>query len=77
MIAPLRFSRDSIEITLVPNLEDYNSSMAKLIAKSSGQLIRGILWCGEDVRVYQLKWEEDQLNGRLILIWVKVNSFLC
>lgn len=63
-------------ITLVPNPDDRNSSMAKLIAKSSGQLITGISWCGDDVMVYQLKWEEDLLNGRLILSWVKVNSFL-
>ncbi|KAG2329358.1 hypothetical protein Bca52824_000538 [Brassica carinata] len=33
--------------TLAPNIEDYSSKTAKMIASGSGQLIRGILWCGD------------------------------
>ncbi|RZS18420.1 hypothetical protein BHM03_00050681 [Ensete ventricosum] len=50
--------------TLAPNVEDYSSSVAKLIAKGSGQLIKGILWCGV-VTVDRLKWGEDLLKRRL------------
>ncbi|URE02347.1 Senescence-associated protein [Musa troglodytarum] len=50
--------------TLAPNVEDYGSSVAKLIAKGSAQLIKGILWCG-DVTVDRLKWGEDLLKKRL------------
>lgn len=49
--------------TLAPNVEDYSGSVAKVIAKGSGQLIRGILWCG-DVTVDRLKWGEDLLKRR-------------
>ncbi|KAM1587771.1 hypothetical protein ACFX10_026880 [Malus domestica] len=40
--------------TLAPNVADYNGMAAKLIAPGSGQLIKGILWCG-DVTVERLK----------------------
>lgn len=49
--------------TLAPNVEDYSSSVAKAIAKGSGQLIRGILWCG-DVTVDRLKWGEEMMRRR-------------
>ncbi|WOL07299.1 hypothetical protein Cni_G16039 [Canna indica] len=49
---------------LAPNVEDYSSSVAKMIAKGSGQLIKGILWCG-DVTVDRLMWGEDILKRRL------------
>ncbi|XP_029120062.1 protein EARLY-RESPONSIVE TO DEHYDRATION 7, chloroplastic isoform X1 [Elaeis guineensis] len=51
--------------TLAPNVEDYSGSVAKVIAKGSGQLIRGILWCG-DVTVDRLKWGEDLLKRRMV-----------
>lgn len=47
--------------TLAPNVEDYSGSVAKAIAKGSGQLIRGILWCG-DVTVDRLKWGEEMMK---------------
>ncbi|PKU85101.1 protein EARLY-RESPONSIVE TO DEHYDRATION 7, chloroplastic [Dendrobium catenatum] len=49
--------------TLAPNVEDYSGSVAKAIAKGSGQLIRGILWCG-DVTVDRLKWGEEMMKRR-------------
>ncbi|KAH0871716.1 hypothetical protein HID58_078738 [Brassica napus] len=33
--------------TLAPNVEDYSGVAAKMIAAGSGQLIKGILWCGD------------------------------
>ncbi|XP_023733507.1 protein EARLY-RESPONSIVE TO DEHYDRATION 7, chloroplastic [Lactuca sativa] len=39
--------------TLAPNVEDYSTKAAKLIAAGSGQLVKGILWCG-DVTVDRL-----------------------
>jgi len=50
--------------TLAPNVEDYSSSAARAIAAGSGQLIRGILWCG-DVTVEQLRWGNSFLKKRL------------
>uniref|UniRef100_A0A803NFB3 Senescence domain-containing protein n=1 Tax=Cannabis sativa TaxID=3483 RepID=A0A803NFB3_CANSA len=50
--------------TLAPNVEDYSSRVAKLIASGSGQLIRGILWCG-DVTVDRLKWGNEFLKKSL------------
>ncbi|PON89999.1 Senescence/spartin-associated [Trema orientale] len=50
--------------TLAPNVEDYSSRVAKLIAAGSGQLIRGILWCG-DVTVDRLKWGNEFLKRRM------------
>ena len=50
--------------TLAPNLEDYSGMAAKLIAAGSGQLIRGILWCG-DVTVERLKWGNEVLKKRV------------
>ncbi|KAJ0040654.1 hypothetical protein Pint_28467 [Pistacia integerrima] len=50
--------------TLAPNVEDYSGTAAKLIAAGSGQLIRGILWCG-DVTVDRLKWGNEVLKKRM------------
>ncbi|KAM7265581.1 hypothetical protein ACFE04_003264 [Oxalis oulophora] len=50
--------------TLAPNVEDYSGSAAKLIAAGSGQLIKGILWCG-DVTVERLKWGNEKMKNRL------------
>ncbi|KAK4340464.1 hypothetical protein RND71_041926 [Anisodus tanguticus] len=50
--------------TLAPNVEDYSSSIARLIAAGSGQLVKGILWCG-DVTVDRLKWGNDVLIKRM------------
>ncbi|KAJ7294439.1 hypothetical protein O6H91_Y257300 [Diphasiastrum complanatum] len=33
--------------TMAPNVEDYNSSLAKAIAAGTGHVIRGIFWCSE------------------------------
>lgn len=50
--------------TLAPNVEDYSGKAAKLIAGGSGQLIKGILWCG-DVTVDRLKWGNEALKKRM------------
>ncbi|RRT74067.1 hypothetical protein B296_00031468 [Ensete ventricosum] len=50
--------------TLAPNVEDYNGLIAKVIAAGSGQLVKGILWCG-DVTVERLKWGNDMLKKRM------------
>lgn len=50
--------------TLAPNVEDYSGGVAKMIAAGSGQLIRGILWCG-DVTVDRLKWGHDFMKKRM------------
>lgn len=50
--------------TLAPNVEEYGGRVAKMIAAGSGQLIRGILWCG-DVTVDRLKWGDEFLAKRL------------
>ncbi|KAI7728107.1 hypothetical protein M8C21_029983 [Ambrosia artemisiifolia] len=50
--------------TLAPNVEDYSGSVARMIAVGSGQLIKGILWCG-DVTVDRLKWGNEVLKKRM------------
>ncbi|KAB2602734.1 hypothetical protein D8674_003739 [Pyrus ussuriensis x Pyrus communis] len=50
--------------TLAPNVEDYSGKCARLIAAGSGQMIRGILWCG-DVTVDRLKWGNEFLKMRM------------
>ena len=50
--------------TLAPNVEDYNSTVAKLIAAGSGQLVKGILWCG-NVTVERLKWGNEFMKKRM------------
>ncbi|KAK4477225.1 hypothetical protein RD792_016439 [Penstemon davidsonii] len=50
--------------TLAPNVEDYSGSVSRMIAMSSGQVIRGILWCGE-VTVDRLKWGNEFLKKRV------------
>ncbi|XP_016900652.2 protein EARLY-RESPONSIVE TO DEHYDRATION 7, chloroplastic isoform X2 [Cucumis melo] len=50
--------------TLAPNVEDYNGLAAKLIAAGSGQLVKGILWCG-DVTVERLKQGNEAMQKRL------------
>ena len=47
--------------TLAPNVEDYSGIAVKMIAAGSGQLIKGILWCG-DVTVDRLKWENEVMK---------------
>ncbi|KAH8510544.1 hypothetical protein H0E87_008191 [Populus deltoides] len=49
---------------LAPNVEDYSSSIARLIAAGSGQLIKGIFWCG-DVTVDRLKWGNEFFKIRI------------
>ncbi|KEH30493.1 senescence/dehydration-associated-like protein [Medicago truncatula] len=50
--------------TLAPNVEDYSGRFGRWIAAGSGQMIRGILWCG-DVTVDRLKWGDDFMKKRL------------
>ncbi|XP_010548271.1 PREDICTED: protein EARLY-RESPONSIVE TO DEHYDRATION 7, chloroplastic isoform X2 [Tarenaya hassleriana] len=50
--------------TLAPNVEDYSGKTAKLIAAGSGQLIKGILWCG-DVTMDRLKWGNEFMKRRM------------
>ncbi|KAE9616459.1 hypothetical protein Lal_00034852 [Lupinus albus] len=50
--------------TLAPNVEDYSSGFARWIAAGSGQVVRGILWCG-DVTVDRLNWGNDFLKKRM------------
>ncbi|KAL0383944.1 UNVERIFIED_CONTAM: protein EARLY-RESPONSIVE TO DEHYDRATION 7, chloroplastic [Sesamum radiatum] len=50
--------------TLAPNVEDYSGSVARMIAAGSGQVVRGILWCG-DVTVDRLKWGHEFLKNRV------------
>ncbi|VAH88678.1 unnamed protein product [Triticum turgidum subsp. durum] len=47
--------------TIAPNVDDYSSSVARLIAKGSGQLVRGIIWCG-DITATGLKCGEAVLK---------------
>ncbi|KAJ8765063.1 hypothetical protein K2173_010540 [Erythroxylum novogranatense] len=49
---------------LAPNVDEYSSSVARMIAAGSGQLIKGILWCG-DVTVDRLKWGDEFLKKRM------------
>uniref|UniRef100_A0A1J3I048 Spartin n=2 Tax=Noccaea caerulescens TaxID=107243 RepID=A0A1J3I048_NOCCA len=50
--------------TLAPNVEDYSGAAAKLIAVGSGQLIKGILWCG-DITMDRLMWGNDFMKRKL------------
>ncbi|KAL3621377.1 hypothetical protein CASFOL_036289 [Castilleja foliolosa] len=50
--------------TLAPNVEDYSGRVARLIAAGSGQVVRGIIWCG-DVTVDRLKWGNEFLKTRM------------
>ncbi|CAK9162093.1 unnamed protein product [Ilex paraguariensis] len=50
--------------TLAPNVEDYSGSVARMIAAGSGQVIKGILWCG-DVTVDRLRWGNEFLKKRI------------
>jgi spartin len=50
--------------TLAPNVEDYSGAIPKAIAKGTGQVIRGILWCG-DVTADRLKWGEGFLKRKI------------
>ncbi|KAL3723718.1 hypothetical protein ACJRO7_035826 [Eucalyptus globulus] len=50
--------------TLAPNVEDYSGKTAKSIAVGSGQLIKGILWCG-DVTVDRLNWVNEVMKKRM------------
>ncbi|KAK1321998.1 hypothetical protein QJS10_CPA03g02260 [Acorus calamus] len=50
--------------TLAPNVEDYSGSVARVIAAGSGQLIKGIFWCG-DVTVDRIKWGNEFMKKRM------------
>ncbi|PKA46172.1 putative aarF domain-containing protein kinase [Apostasia shenzhenica] len=50
--------------TIAPNVEDYSGLVAKAIALGSGQLIRGILWCG-DVTVERLRWGNQMMKQKM------------
>ncbi|KAK1261907.1 hypothetical protein QJS04_geneDACA001194 [Acorus gramineus] len=50
--------------TLAPNVEDYSWRVARVIAAGSGQLIKGIFWCG-DVTVDSIKWGNEFLKKRM------------
>ncbi|XP_060193831.1 senescence/dehydration-associated protein At3g51250-like [Lycium barbarum] len=50
--------------TLSPNVKEYSGLAAKLVVQGSGQLIKGILWCG-DVSVERLKRGNDILKQRM------------
>jgi spartin len=43
---------------VAPNVDDYSSSVARLVARGSGQMVRGIIWCG-DVTAEGLRRGED------------------
>lgn len=49
---------------LAPNVEEYSGTAARLIATGSGQLIKGVLWCG-DVTMDRLKWGNEFLKKRM------------
>ncbi|TYJ47461.1 hypothetical protein E1A91_A02G191200v1 [Gossypium mustelinum] len=50
--------------TLAPNVEEYSGKAAKMIAAGSGQLIKGILWCG-DVTIDRLNRGNEVLKTRM------------
>ncbi|XP_010437396.1 PREDICTED: senescence/dehydration-associated protein At4g35985, chloroplastic-like [Camelina sativa] len=50
--------------TLAPNVEDYSGIASKMIAAGSGQLIKGILWCG-DVTMDRLMWGNEFMKKKL------------
>ncbi|EPS59855.1 hypothetical protein M569_14950, partial [Genlisea aurea] len=50
--------------TLAPNVEEYSGTAARLIAAGSGQLVKGILWCG-DVTVDRLNWGNEVLKRKM------------
>ncbi|KAK4479953.1 hypothetical protein RD792_013006 [Penstemon davidsonii] len=50
--------------TLAPNVEEYSGTAARLIAAGSGQLVKGILWCG-DVTMDRLNWGNEVLKKRM------------
>lgn len=50
--------------TLAPNVEDYSGAIPRAIAKSTGQVIKGIIWCG-DVTADRLKWGEEFLKRKV------------
>uniref|UniRef100_A0A7N0UX61 Senescence domain-containing protein n=1 Tax=Kalanchoe fedtschenkoi TaxID=63787 RepID=A0A7N0UX61_KALFE len=60
----MRKSSAAYWTTLAPNVEDYSGCVARMIAAGSGQVIRGILWCG-DVTVDRLNWGNEFLKKRL------------
>ncbi|TKY70326.1 Spartin protein [Spatholobus suberectus] len=50
--------------TLAPNVEDYSGTAARMIAAGSGQVVKGVLWCG-DVTVERLKWGNQVMKKRI------------
>ncbi|CAA7041711.1 unnamed protein product [Microthlaspi erraticum] len=49
---------------LAPNVEDYSGDAAKAVAAGTGQLIKGILWCG-DVAIDRLMWGNEFMKRKL------------
>lgn len=50
--------------TIAPNVDDYSSSVARLIARGSGQMVRGIIWCG-DITAEGLRRGEEVVKKRV------------
>ncbi|TVU47760.1 hypothetical protein EJB05_07369, partial [Eragrostis curvula] len=50
--------------TIAPNVDDYSSSVARLIAMGSGQLVRGIIWCG-DITAEGMRRGEEVVKTRV------------
>lgn len=50
--------------TIAPNVEEYSGTAARLIAQGSGQVIKGILWCG-DVTAERLKVGNEVMKTRM------------
>ncbi|OAY67718.1 Spartin, partial [Ananas comosus] len=50
--------------TLAPNVEEYSGYAAKAIAVGSGQVVKGILWCG-DVTVDRIRRGNELLKKRM------------
>ena len=51
-------------MTMAPNVEDYNSSIAKSMAKGTGHIIRGIFWV-RDSTVARLENGSLYMKGRI------------
>ncbi|GJN08506.1 hypothetical protein PR202_ga26435 [Eleusine coracana subsp. coracana] len=50
--------------TIAPNVDDYSSSVARLIARGSGQMVRGIIWCG-DITAEGMRRGEEVVKKRV------------
>ncbi|KAL2907131.1 Protein EARLY-RESPONSIVE TO DEHYDRATION 7 chloroplastic [Bienertia sinuspersici] len=65
--------------TLAPNVEEYSGTAAKLIASGSGQLIKGILWCGDvtadRLKVKKMTKRSKKVAGGVLSGVVKVSGY--